>query len=112
MSLFLHELRAEQRLFWRNREAAIFTFLLPMIFFLMFGSIYGDETIEKDRYRGRRVPRGRDDRLRRRRDRFAGLAITLVIRRESGVLKRIRATPLPPATYLARGARLDARSSS
>jgi ABC-2 type transport system permease protein len=32
---------------------------------------------------------------------FAGLAITLVIRRESGVLKRVRGTPLPPATYLA-----------
>ena len=32
---------------------------------------------------------------------FAGLAITLVIRREGGILKRIRATPLPPATYLA-----------
>ena len=31
---------------------------------------------------------------------FAGLAITMVIRRESGVLKRIRATPLPPAIYL------------
>jgi ABC-2 type transport system permease protein len=31
---------------------------------------------------------------------FAGLAITMVLRRESGVLKRIRATPLPPATYL------------
>jgi ABC-2 type transport system permease protein len=31
---------------------------------------------------------------------FAGLAITMVIRRESGVLKRVRATPLPPATYL------------
>ena len=31
---------------------------------------------------------------------FAGLAITMVIRRESGVLKRIRATPLPAATYL------------
>ena len=31
---------------------------------------------------------------------FAGLAIMLVIRRESGLLKRIRATPLPTATYL------------
>jgi ABC-2 type transport system permease protein len=31
---------------------------------------------------------------------FAGLAITMVIRREAGVLKRIRSTPLPPATYL------------
>jgi ABC-2 type transport system permease protein len=31
---------------------------------------------------------------------FAGLAITMTIRRESGVLKRIRGTPLPPSTYL------------
>src|SRR6266704_6963759 len=31
---------------------------------------------------------------------FAGLAITLVSRREVGILKRIRATPLPPAVYL------------
>ena len=32
---------------------------------------------------------------------FAGLAIILVGRRETGVLKRLRATPLPPATYIA-----------
>jgi ABC-2 type transport system permease protein len=32
---------------------------------------------------------------------FAGLAITLVLRREYAQLKRIRATPLPAATYLA-----------
>jgi len=31
---------------------------------------------------------------------FSGLAITLVTRRELGILKRIRATPLPPAAYL------------
>ena len=46
MRLFLHELRAEQRLFWRNREAAFFTFLLPVIFFLIFGSVYGDAKIK------------------------------------------------------------------
>ena len=38
---------------------------------------------------------------------FAGLGIMLVIRRESGVLKRIRATPLPRADLPARRARLD-----
>ena len=32
---------------------------------------------------------------------LAGLAIILVGRREAGVLKRLRATPLPPATYMA-----------
>ena len=45
MRLFFHELRTEQLLFWRNREAAFFTFFLPVIFFLIFGSIYGDDTM-------------------------------------------------------------------
>jgi ABC-2 type transport system permease protein len=31
----------------------------------------------------------------------SGLAIILVLRREMGTLKRLRATPLPPATYIA-----------
>jgi ABC-2 type transport system permease protein len=31
---------------------------------------------------------------------FASLAITLVVRREQGLLKRVRGTPLSPATYL------------
>ena len=50
MRLFLHEVRTEQRLFWRNREAAFFTFLLPIIFFLIFGSIYG-ERLHRERAR-------------------------------------------------------------
>ena len=29
MRLFFHELRAQQKLFWRNREAAFFTFFFP-----------------------------------------------------------------------------------
>ena len=32
---------------------------------------------------------------------FSGLAIVLVIRRETGVLKRLRATPLPAPVYIA-----------
>ena len=32
---------------------------------------------------------------------FAGLAIVLVIRREAGILKRLRATPLPAPAYIA-----------
>src|ERR671934_37362 len=47
MRLFLHELRTEQLLFWRNREAAFFTFALPIVFFLIFGSVYGDSTIKE-----------------------------------------------------------------
>ena len=98
MTLFLHELRTEQMLFWRNREAAFFTFFLPVIFFLVFGSIYGDSTIAgihgASFLEAGMIGYGVASTA------FAGLAITMVIRRESGVLKRIRATPLPPWTYL------------
>jgi ABC-2 type transport system permease protein len=98
VTLFLHELRTEQRLFWRNREAAFFTFFLPVIFFLVFGSIYGDDTI--DGVRGAPFLEAGMIGYGVASTAFAGLAITMVIRRESGVLKRIRATPLPPSTYI------------
>ncbi|HET7647322.1 MAG TPA: ABC transporter permease [Gaiellaceae bacterium] len=98
MRLFLHELRTEQLLFWRNREAAFFTFFLPIIFFLIFGSIYGDSDINGIRgasfLEAGMIGYGVASTA------FAGLAISMVIRRETGVLKRIRATPLPPAAYL------------
>jgi ABC-2 type transport system permease protein len=100
MTLFLHELRTEQRLFWRNREAAFFTFFLPIIFFLIFGSIYGDDIIKKEHVRAKDFLEAGMVGYGVASTAFAGLAITMVIRRESGVLKRIRATPLPPAVYL------------
>ena len=99
MRLFFHQLRAEQRLFWRSRELAFFTFLLPIVFYLMLGSAYGDEEIEGvDGYQfllAGMIGYGAAATT------FAGLALLLVIRRESGVLKRLRATPLPAGTYIA-----------
>jgi ABC-2 type transport system permease protein len=101
MSLFLHEFRAQQRLFWRAREAAFFTFFLPVILFLMFGSIYGDDTIKKEAMKGSSFLQAGMIGYGIAATCFAGLAISLVVRRESGVLKRVRGTPLPPATYIA-----------
>ena len=46
MRLLLHELRAQQLLFWRNREAAFFSFLFPILLLVLIGSVYGDEPIE------------------------------------------------------------------
>jgi ABC-2 type transport system permease protein len=97
--LFLHQLRAEQKLFWRSRELAFFTFLLPILFYMLLGSAYGDDEINGvDGYQyllAGMIGYGAASTT------FAGLALLLVIRRESGVLKRLRATPLPPATYVA-----------
>jgi ABC-2 type transport system permease protein len=97
--LFLHQLKAEQKLFWRSRELAFFTFLLPILFFLLLGSAYGDDEI--DDVSGYQYLLAGMIGYGAASTTFAGLALLLVIRRESGVLKRLRATPLPPATYVA-----------
>jgi ABC-2 type transport system permease protein len=98
MSLLAHQLRTEQLVFWRSREAAVFIFIFPPMLFLLLGSVY-DGTID-----GRPAANvllagllgyGVANTA------FAGLTIQLVIRRESGVLKRLRSTPLPQRTYLA-----------
>jgi ABC-2 type transport system permease protein len=98
-ALFLHQLRSEQLVFWRSREAAFFIFLFPPVLFVLVGSLYSGS-----RYQGVPVKwailagfigYGCANTA------FAGLAIQLVLRRESGILKRLRSTPLPPTTYIA-----------
>jgi ABC-2 type transport system permease protein len=100
MTLWLREFRVEQLLFWRNREAAFFTFLLPVIFFLIFGSVYGNDFIKHEGVKASYFLEAGMIGYGVAATCFAGLGISLVVRRESGVLKRIRATPLPPATYI------------
>jgi ABC-2 type transport system permease protein len=99
MRLFLHELRAQQLLFWRNREAAFFSFLFPIILLVLLGSVYGDDEIEgvsgATYLLAGLIGYGVAATA------FASLAITLVVRREAGLLKRVRGTPLSPTTYLA-----------
>ena len=98
MRVFGHQLRYEQLLFWRSREAAIFVFLLPVLLFVLLGAVYSGE-IEGHQAATwllvGMIGYGLANTA------FGGLAIFLVNRREYGILKRLRATPLPAAAYLA-----------
>jgi len=92
-----HQLRFEQKIFWRSREAAVFIFIFPLLLYALLGSVYGEEIDgipAEDVLLVGLFGYGAATTA------FGGLAITLVIRRESGVLKRLRATPLPPPVYL------------
>jgi ABC-2 type transport system permease protein len=97
--LFRHELRGELLLYVRSRELAFFTFLLPIIFFVLLGSTYGNDKV--DGVKGSRFLEAGMIGYGAISIAFAGLAIVLVIRRETGVLKRLRATPLPAPAYIA-----------
>lgn len=100
MRLLLHQLRGEQRLYWRSHELAFFTFLFPVLIFVLLGSVYGDDVIKSEHVKGSAYLLAGILGYGIASTAFAGLAIMLVIRREGGILKRLRATPLPPATYL------------
>jgi ABC-2 type transport system permease protein len=96
-ALFVHQLRSEQLVFWRSREAAFFIFLFPLLLFLLLGSVYSGKIYgvpAPQALLAGLVGYGCANTA------FAGLAIQLVLRRENGILKRLRSTPLPPATYI------------
>lgn len=99
----VRQIAYEQRTFWRNPASASFTFAFPLVFLVVFIAINGNETV--------RLPGGKV--------KFAqfyvpaiaafgiisasytNLAFTLSIRRDNGLLKRVRSTPLSPGMYLA-----------
>jgi ABC-2 type transport system permease protein len=95
--LLRHQLKWEQRLFWRSRESAVFVFLFPILLFALLTAVYNGRIYGRPAswaLLAGMLGYGAANTA------FAGLAITLVSRREIGILKRIRATPLPPAVYL------------
>jgi ABC-2 type transport system permease protein len=97
MRLLAHQLRAEQLLFWRSREAAVFVFLFPLMLFALLTAVYNGHIYGKPAawaLLAGMLGYGAANTA------FAGLALILVARREIGILKRIRSTPLPAATYL------------
>lgn len=97
MRLLWHQLRYEQLVFWRSREAAVFVFLFPLLLFALLTAVYDGKIYGRPAswaLLAGMLGYGAANTA------FAGLAILLITRREVGILKRIRATPLPTGTYL------------
>jgi ABC-2 type transport system permease protein len=97
MRLFWHQLRSEQLVFWRSREAAVFVFLFPLLLFALLTAVYNGHLYGRPAswaLLAGMLGYGAANTA------FAGLALILISRRELGILKRIRATPLPTPTYL------------
>jgi ABC-2 type transport system permease protein len=101
LALLWHQIRYEQLTFWRNPQSAFFTFLFPVVIIAIFGALFrgGDKssyfyglsalqyyvpTIAAVSVLG---------------SCYSQLAIVLAMRRQDGILKRVRATPLPAWAY-------------
>jgi ABC-2 type transport system permease protein len=97
-----HQVLDDQRAFWRNRSRAFFSFALPLMFLVIFASLNHGDRLE---HRGGIhadvfvVPGLLAYAVIMAT--FTNLAGDLATIRDSGVLKRMRGTPLPPWAFVA-----------
>ena len=101
VSLSVHQLKYEQKSYWRNPAAAVFTFAFPIIFLVIFASLNRNSTIDflgglsyNQYYVPGIITFGVISAT------YTNLAMTISIRRDAGILKRLRGTPLPAASLL------------
>jgi ABC-2 type transport system permease protein len=102
LALVGHQFRYDQKAFWRNPASVFFTVMFPVIVFLILAVVFNGETVN--------VRGGVDATtyyvpaimsLSIISATMQTLAMTLVIAREDGRLKRGRGTPMPPWVFIA-----------
>lgn len=86
--------------FRRNPAATFFTVILPLIFLVIFTSIFGNETMDNGAKVATLYVPGILA-LAIISATAVNLAINMTTRRERGVLKRVRGTPMPPWIFVA-----------
>lgn len=102
LRLVARQVRYEQLSFWRNRTGAFFTIVFSLVFLVLLGVSAGSSRVDFlggvkliQYYVPGFVAYGVMAAC------FSTLAISLVFRRESGLLKRLRLSPLPVWALLA-----------
>ncbi len=95
-AVFAHQFRSDLERFWRNPQSRYFTLLLPIVFLVIFATIFKGTTIADGRRIGITtfyVPGIMA--LGIISASFVNLTQAIVTQRENGEYKRLRGTPLP-----------------
>jgi ABC-2 type transport system permease protein len=100
MRLVLHQWRYDLVAFWRNPQSRFFTVALPIIFLVIFVSVFGNNTLDNGVKASTYYVPGIAA-LAIIASSFFNLVIAITAQRESGVLKRRRATPVPAWVLIA-----------
>ena len=100
LRLVLAQIGEEQRSFWRNRTRAVFGFFMPIAFLVLLAAAnHGSRLHDGTRYVAFLVPGmlawGVIATT------FTNLSVSTAVLRDTGVLKRLRGTPLPQWVWLA-----------
>ncbi len=102
-SQFVRQVRYQLRMFLRSPVAVFFTVMLPLIMLLLFNSLFGDADVDTPAgsWPLRQFYVGGLAAFTAVSATFTNLANVVPIRREEGILKRWRSTPLPLAVHIA-----------
>ena len=99
--LVLHQTRYDLLTFARNRQARFFTVLLPVIFLVIFVSVFGNQRIGPEHIKASTYYVPGIAALAVLSASFSNLVISITTQRELGILKRRRATPAPAGVVIA-----------
>lgn len=96
------QIRHQLVMFWRTPIALFFTLMLPLMMLLLFNALFGDEvvTIEGEQWPVRQFYTGGLAAFTAVSATYTNLANTVPMRRDEGILKRWRSTPLPTSTQI------------
>ena len=101
LGLVLHQARYDLLGFVRNRQARFFTLILPLLFLVIFVSVFGNNTVRATGVKASTYYVPGISALAVIASSFVNLVISITAQREGGVLKRRRATPVPAWVLIA-----------
>jgi len=98
--LGIRRVRIELKQFFRDKQSAVFNFLLPVLLMVIFGSVFGSQSIAEGSdisfaqyFVAGMIASGVLYTS------FQNLAISIPLERDDGTLKRIQGTPMPKLAY-------------
>jgi ABC-2 type transport system permease protein len=101
IGLVLHQARYDLLGFVRNRQARFFTLVLPLLFLVIFVSVFGNDTVRETGVKASTYYVPGISALAVIASSFVNLVISITAQREGGILKRRRATPVPAWVLIA-----------
>lgn len=102
-SLTVSQIRYVNKTFWRNPARAYFTFILPLMFLVIFTALLGNGSVRI----GQQLVRQSTYYVAAMASFavilacYANIALSLTFQRESGILKRVDGSPLPKLAFMA-----------
>ncbi len=99
-SLLWHQTRYEWRIFWRTPVSAFFTIFFPLLIFVVFSLVFGNEKIPELGITTAQFYAPSLAVFAAVSATYTNISISTAYQRDEGILKRVRGTPLPSRVYL------------